>query len=239
MAININKIGELLKEKREEISLTYEDITKVLCLRKSIIEAIETGNKDILPHEVYLRGYIKEYATLLNIYDEVAPYLIEKPPPEETIEDKKAEEKHHYSSITFSKKILIYPSIACILVITFFIFDNFFHDKSSFQSIQNTSTSVTTQMEPTNIEQKEATPAQLSSLKRLMITCHERTWVSVVIDDSEKKEFMLNPHEMIFLNAKENFDLLIGNAGGVRLFLNGKDTEFSGKNGEVKRIKLY
>jgi hypothetical protein len=71
-----------------------------------------------------------------------------------------------------------------------------------------------------------------------MITCKERTWVSVVIDDTEKKEFMLNAHEMIILNAKDRFDLLIGNAGGVSLILNGKDTEFSGKSGEVKRIKL-
>jgi hypothetical protein len=71
-----------------------------------------------------------------------------------------------------------------------------------------------------------------------MISCKERTWVSVVIDDTEKKEFMLNAQEMIILNAKERFDLLIGNAGGVRLILNGKDTEFTGKSGEVKRVKL-
>ncbi|MCK7480657.1 MAG: DUF4115 domain-containing protein [Candidatus Moduliflexus flocculans] len=43
---------------------------------------------------------------------------------------------------------------------------------------------------------------------------------------------------MIILNAKDRFDLLIGNAGGVKLILNGKDTEFTGKSGEVKRIKL-
>ena len=71
-----------------------------------------------------------------------------------------------------------------------------------------------------------------------MITCSDRTWVSVVIDGNEKKEFMLNPEEMIVLNAKDSFDLLIGNAAGVKLNLNGKEVGFAGKSGEVKRVKI-
>jgi hypothetical protein len=95
---------------------------------------------------------------------------------------------------------------------------------------------------PTSPENTVTMESQVSPVnsegKKLMITCKERTWVSVGIDDTEKKEFMLNAQEMIILNAKDRFDLLIGNAGGVKLILNGKDTEFTGKNGEVKRIKL-
>jgi hypothetical protein len=49
---------------------------------------------------------------------------------------------------------------------------------------------------------------------------------------------MLNPEEMVVLNARDNFDLLIGNAGGVKLNLNGKEVEFTGKSGEVKRVKV-
>jgi len=74
--------------------------------------------------------------------------------------------------------------------------------------------------------------------KKLLITCHERTWISVIVDGKEKKEFMLNPKDVLVLNAKEGFDLLIGNAGGIKLFLNGKDLGFSGKSGEVKRLKI-
>jgi hypothetical protein len=40
------------------------------------------------------------------------------------------------------------------------------------------------------------------------------------------------------LNGKDGFDLLIGNAGGVKLFYNGKDTGFAGEEGEVRRINL-
>ncbi len=74
--------------------------------------------------------------------------------------------------------------------------------------------------------------------KKPAILCQERTWVRIVIDGAERKEFMLNPEEMVTLNAKKNFDLLLGNAGGVKLFYNGKDTGFTGEHGEVKHISL-
>ncbi len=90
-----------------------------------------------------------------------------------------------------------------------------------------------------NDSSAESAPAvDTSPSKKLMITCQERTWVSVVIDDIEKKEFMLNPQDIIILNAKATYDLLIGNAGGVKLILDGNDVQFSGMSGEVKRIKL-
>ena len=49
---------------------------------------------------------------------------------------------------------------------------------------------------------------------------------------------MLNPEEVVMFTAKNYFDLLIGNAGGVTLLMNGQETGFSGKSGEVKRVKL-
>jgi hypothetical protein len=71
-----------------------------------------------------------------------------------------------------------------------------------------------------------------------MIACEDRTWVRVVIDGLEKKEFTLNPEEVVVLSAKDKFDLLIGNAGGVRLIYNGKDMGLPGERGEVKRVNL-
>ena len=74
--------------------------------------------------------------------------------------------------------------------------------------------------------------------KKLTITCQETTWVRILVDGKEEKEFMLKPREVVKLGAKDNFDLLIGNAAGVKLFLDGIDTGFSGEEGEVKHIRL-
>ena len=74
--------------------------------------------------------------------------------------------------------------------------------------------------------------------KKLTITCQETTWVRILVDGQEEKEFMLKPGEAVKLEAKDNFDLLIGNAAGVKLSLDGIDTGFSGEEGEVKHVRL-
>jgi len=144
-----------------------------------------------------------------------------------------------------------------LLALGFFVYDRVEKDRavaSKTEAAQRVSDTATVQKETPapsvrpvsevstvttekNSEEKSSLSA-MSEPKRLMITCHERTWISAVIDGTEKKEFILSPHEIIVLNAKERFDLLVGNAGGVKLILNGKDTEFSGKSGEVKRVDL-
>ena len=78
MAFDLGKIGLILRARREEKGIGLDEVSNVLCLRKSLIQAIETGRWDFLPHEVYVRSYLKEYANFLKIYDVILPELTEK-----------------------------------------------------------------------------------------------------------------------------------------------------------------
>lgn len=253
MAVDLSKVGSILKAAREEKGISLEEVSNVLCLRKSLIEAIETGKWDVLPHEVYVRSYLKEYAIFLNVAQQVFPELrekrneIEKNTPdvliEDTIKEKSASRfpKISFTNTNLPRKAFVYCAIGLILI-GFYGIDRINKGFTSLPApkIETTTGSITqSQGVPDTVitTHQQVTPP-FTEGKKLMISCRERTWVSVVIDDAEKKEFMLNAQEMIILHAKESFDLLIGNAGGVSLILNGKDTEFTGKSGEVKRIKL-
>lgn len=234
MPIDLEKIGQFLKEKRELKGLTLVDVSNSLCIRKSLINAIELGNWKLLPHEVYVRGYLKEYAHLLNVYDEVTNLFKQKEEAIAPIEipiQQKVESKHKQ----IPKRVFVYP-LVFVLVIGFFILSQINKEQKTTAQIQYAERTSKNIIENTDSEMKSA--GEASDAKKLMITCQERTWVSVVIDDTEKKEFMLNPQDIIILNAKETYDLLIGNAGGVKLILDGKDVQLTGVSGEVKRIKL-
>ena len=264
MSIDLARIGEILQARRVEKGLSVEKISDVLCLRKALIQAIEAGNWEPLPHEVYVRGFIKKYAGILHASDEIDPLLqarveeekvpeaIEMPPQ---VPRKKARSRTKRAPMKFPRARAGYLVALAIVVLCFFVYDKMEKDRTvaskteAAQKISEAAQSpkelsgvrpvseVSTVSETKNPEEKTSLSA-MTEPKRLMITCHERTWISAVIDGNEKKEFMLSPHEIIVLNAKERFDLLVGNAGGVKLILNGKDTEFSGKSGEVKRIDL-
>jgi cytoskeleton protein RodZ len=76
-------------------------------------------------------------------------------------------------------------------------------------------------------------------LLHLTVQATERSWVSAVIDDGVMKEFSLHPEDKVTLEAEKRFLLNIGNAGGVKLTLNGKPLGPYGKRGEiVKGIKI-
>jgi hypothetical protein len=231
MPIDLEKIGSFLKEKREARGLAIVDVSNSLCLRKSLIIAIESGNRQSLPHDVYVRGYLKEYAHLLNVYSEITDDLKQKEETVVPIElpiQQKSESKHKQ----IPKRVFVYP-LAFVLIIGFFILSQIHKETTPIQYAERTSKKIIDNIGPDTQNAIDA-----SDVKKLMITCQERTWVSVVIDDTEKKEFMLNPQDIIILNAKEKYDLLIGNAGGVKLILDGNDVQFTGISGEVKRIKL-
>lgn len=235
MPIDLEKIGNILKEKREEKGLTIVDISDSLCLRKSLIQAIENGNWNMLPHEIYVRGYVKEYAQLVDINDDISEELkkgVEKAPVVEIpIQQKTDPLRRHVR-----KRVIIYP-LMFVLIIAFFVLNQVYKESFSKRSVpRQTAEQASSNSGLSTTEQQNR--SEFTDVKKLMISCHERTWVSVVIDGTEKKEFMLNPQDILVLNAKENFDLLIGNAGGVKMRLNGKDVELTGQSGEVKRVKV-
>jgi cytoskeletal protein RodZ len=235
MPIDLEKIGMFLKEKRELRGLTLDDVSSSLCLRKSLIKAIESGSWNLLPHEVYVRGYLKEYAHLVNAYDEIVDDLTYGDNETRAQPEIPVQQKNGPKHTNLPKRVVVYP-LAFVLVIGFIIL-------SQINKERNTSTQIryadrTSQSIIDNTSSDVQNTTETSDVKKLMITCQERTWVSVVIDDIEKKEFMLNPQDIIVLNAKAKYDLLIGNAGGVKLVLDGKDLQFTGQSGEVKRIKL-
>ena len=69
MPFDLCRIGRLLRETREEKGLTFEEVSEALFIRKRVIGAIEAGDWDNLPHPVYVKGYVTQYAALLKIAD--------------------------------------------------------------------------------------------------------------------------------------------------------------------------
>jgi cytoskeleton protein RodZ len=69
MPFDLCIIGQLLRETREKKGLTFEEVSNALFVRKRVIGAIEAGDWDNLPHPVYVKGYVTQYATLLSILD--------------------------------------------------------------------------------------------------------------------------------------------------------------------------
>ena len=71
----------------------------------------------------------------------------------------------------------------------------------------------------------------------LDIEAVERCWVKVQTDHAASQEVMLNPGDRVRWKAQERLALTLGNAGGVRVTLNGKlQAPFGGRNQVIRDI---
>ncbi|MCL4457979.1 MAG: DUF4115 domain-containing protein [Nitrospirae bacterium] len=61
----------VLKERREYLGRTIEEIAKATRIKGSYLRAIEEGDFSKLPVEVYTRGYIREYARFLGVSPDI------------------------------------------------------------------------------------------------------------------------------------------------------------------------
>lgn len=60
-------IGDTLRAEREKQKLSIQDIEKGTSIRSVYIEALENGEYDKLPGEVYAKGFVKNYGNFLNL----------------------------------------------------------------------------------------------------------------------------------------------------------------------------
>ena len=56
-----------------------------------------------------------------------------------------------------------------------------------------------------------------SGFHQLHIQARERTWIRVVIDEELVQDVVLEPNEQVRWEARDNFTLTVGNAGGVEV----------------------
>ena len=72
----------------------------------------------------------------------------------------------------------------------------------------------------------------------LKLKAVEEAWVSLQVDDEFQKEMTLKPGQVISVQASNRIRMILGNAGGTDLILNGKELERFGQSGEVVTVTL-
>jgi cytoskeletal protein RodZ len=148
---NLKEIGEALKDARENMGLSIEEVAGDLKLRPSQVENIEAGNIDAFKDVFYLKYFIKDYAKYLglsydDLIDEFNEYLfdytskisLEDIKKAQKKEDKKAKKQKRIASpytierrsrINF-KIILIILLIMLALLISIFTIKSVINSKS-------------------------------------------------------------------------------------------------------------
>ncbi len=68
----VAKLGEMIRERREELGLTLDDLQVRTKIRGKYLEAIEAGEYQVIPGEVYLRGFLRSISSELEMDADLA-----------------------------------------------------------------------------------------------------------------------------------------------------------------------
>lgn len=83
----MERIGERLRRRREELGLTLEDVSEAIRYRPEIVRAMEEGRTNVFPAKAYLSAFLRAYAAILEI------------DPAEILRDQKSEEERAFEAI--------------------------------------------------------------------------------------------------------------------------------------------
>lgn len=83
----LKELGIALRESREAKGLDIEDAAIRIKVSARVLRAIEEGDQSELPHAVYARGFIKSYALLLGVDNDLVMRAVDETYPFEVPED--------------------------------------------------------------------------------------------------------------------------------------------------------
>jgi cytoskeleton protein RodZ len=96
----------------------------------------------------------------------------------------------------------------------------------------------TTPAQTTTALRSTPAPAADGAAVRVGLSADEKTWISISSDGKNVFANALEPHQTKVFEASEKIRLLVGNAGGLEISLNGKPIGPIGPRGQIRVVEL-
>ncbi len=309
----MENLGAFLKEKREAVDLSLEELVSQTRIPLRYIEAIEANQFDLLPNMVSAKGFLRSYAECVGVdFSVISEAFVQYQPVKESfVNPENRDEILSYLDVKrtmrvpFPRRIIFsIGAVVLFLIVLVGLLSNKGNDFSFYSSspllsnnplqegaeppvfseppifsespesseemvlAEQDAENLKNEIAPQNVLPEKAldrTPevvattkpllpetsapvisnplpeAEVATVKphRLFLEATEASWVQVTIDDSEVKEALLQPNDTVQWKAKKKFLLTLGNAGGVRVQLDGQDLGPLGPSGEVVHRELF
>lgn len=126
----MSSIGNILRTERETQGRTLTEVSKTVYIKTKYLSALEEENFAVIPGEVYVKGFIRAYASYLGMDGEelVAQYdgpsesiLLQKETPTAVTEGGKGRRRRRRKAVSWPEITIIVGVILFILLIVWLI----------------------------------------------------------------------------------------------------------------------
>jgi cytoskeletal protein RodZ len=234
--------GQYLQALRLDKKISLEKISAETRIGLSMLQLIEKEDHDNLPDEVFVKGFLRAYAKAIGADGSEAVRRYES-----RLKVVQKLDSTNLDSITgparsWWRLMSVTGLYLALILVTIFGHGYLEHYLSSRVSDEKKSTGEIVPVANIQASPESMAPSaskELNSDKHMLnIAAHEDTWMKIIIDNGNSKNYELKAGDQLEFKATSNFSLLIGNAAGVKITLNDKLIPVSGKSGEVVNLDL-
>ena len=233
-----------LQQVREAAGLSVEQISAITNIRAGVIRDLENNSVEVCGGISYARGHVRTIAKAVNSKTGKAinidvDVLVAELEASQDMQSKKIidqlTENHVPATVPHEKKIMKFGTLAAISVAALSIG---FIAQIAINNVATISDGVTTVSVKKPIVQESTSEIVLPDGVNLVLTgVYGETWVGLTNADGQS---IFNGHiaegQIAAFNDLKILKVVIGNAGAVKLNLNGTDLGVAGADGEVVRL---
>jgi len=248
-------LGSYFKNAREARGLDLRDAAQQTRISIAYLKAIEEEDFSKLPGEVFVRGFLKNYARFLRLPEEelVKLYVQRNLPPQAAAPSSPAPAPRNVSQKKDNPEVRaanaerehpgglrLEPFLwAGVILIGMFLF--VFVALPARKPIHEQGKGVSTQLTTTDSLHDSMTSTIKAKAEKLYLEmiAQEDVWVLVRTDAGPQKKAVLKKGESITWSADERFLVSYTNVGSLKISLNGKELTVNGpKNAVVRDLNV-
>ncbi len=257
------QIGELLARIRNKKNLSLRDVEQATKIRVKYLQALEAEDYDQIPGQVYVIGFLRTYCRFLgldadiivNEYKEQTRLMARAEKPETVSRPVKEIHRQRYGLITLVivLGIVIVGSLSIVGIKAL----NDVDDPVVSNEVLTPADSqegeqdgpVTDNPQPgENAEKEVVTGEQQPEGEKqavigvnadIAVVTNNRCWLKVTADGSVIFTGTLTGPVAKQFHASKALKIIFGNAGAVRVIINGEDQGEIGKPGQVVHMEAY
>jgi len=238
--------GHYLQAFRIERGISLEALSRETKIGIDCLVFIENEQIDKLPPEVFVKGFLRSYARIVNADGDeaVRRYLTCIGVINKMI---KPEKELNKTGLRYWHKIFLLSGVfLCVIIISiasvYELSDKTGHSEISRQSKRSANIKqnviVGKSSDNKTPQPQENDSGRIGEKLSLKILAIKDTWLKVIIDGQNPKEYILNKGDFLELKASSGYNLLVGDAGAIKLSFNEKTFDIARESGRAANIQI-
>jgi cytoskeletal protein RodZ len=235
---NSLSFGRYLKNVRLEKGISLEAVSSETKIGLNTLLFIENEELNRLPAEVFVKGFLRAYANAIGTdgNEAIRRYVVDL---DAFKESKKFEADLFKATSRFWPRLLFSLGLlSSIIALSVYLLY-----RPQTQGLPGNGTNQhqhakTRQQSVLEVSEPALTNQPFPPILSLKVLAVKKTWMKVVIDGQNTQKYRLHPGDRLELRAESGFNLLVGDAKGVRLTLGDTPQRIPGNEGQMVTIQI-